>query len=204
MVIKKLRQMKNQISISSTGWLQYIVERLAAKELDILMSCLVGWDQNRVKRMNDNLKWMLMLYLLYLWTDNCLLTCLLLKLYEARICQRCVYSCWKQSGGVYSLQMTWTSGGTSWLIWCHTRRAALLKRGGCRGGSCGLRAFTTFGALWPAWHTSGRTGGLDTDVCTLESIQTECHQIHMTLRWKKKTKTSGFDTMPTLKKKQKT
>lgn len=42
MVIKKLRQMKNQISISSTGWLQHIVERLAAKELDILMSCLVG------------------------------------------------------------------------------------------------------------------------------------------------------------------
>lgn len=128
-----------------------------------------------------------MLYLLDLWTDVCLLSCLPSKLYEVRICQCCVYSCWKQTGGVYSLQTTWTSGGTSWLIWCPARRAALLRGAGCRGGSCGLRAFTTFGALWPACRTSGQTGGLDADVCTLERMLTECHQIHMTPKWQKRT-----------------
>ena len=198
MVIKKLRQMKNQISISSTGWLQYIVERLAAKELDILMSCLVGWDQNRVKRMNDNLKWMLMLYLLYLWTDNCLLTCLLLKLYEARICQRCVYSCWKQSGGVYSLQMDFwrdividlmshEEGGTfkegrvsRWIVW-PPRFHNLWSS---------LTCVTHFRPDWRLGYRRLHIGEHS------DRMPPNTHDPEM----EKKTKTSGFDVMPTLKK----
>lgn len=138
-----------------------------------------------------------MLYLLDLWTDVCLLTCLPSKLYEVRICQCCVYSCWKQTGGVYSLQTTWTSGGTSWLIWCPTRRAALLRGAGCRAWIVWPPCFHN---LWssltcaPHFRPDRRLGRRRLH------IGAHCHQIHMTPRWQKKIDTSGFDVMPTLKK----